>query len=321
MRRHIPHATGLEGYRSPARPHSDFDPLTASAGSLLRQGLPRRPDPEQEPGLSRIWQRAFARPLAYVRADFAIDPWLSGRHPLRGKGTEFGLNNWAGAVMRAGQPFSWVFAEWTVPVVPKKGVWDDTVTIGFWVGIDGRTEGDNQVLQAGVAVTMHTEWVWHWWGPWREVMVDWRAWTEWFVDGIESSSSVTVPNFPVQPGDTVGFIVCAPRPDSPAWVNVLNSSTGYHTAIAVPTPVLDSGVPVTLQGDSVEWIVEFVEPATPYIPPFDPVTFRDCWAGRHWSSVGDLGSAFQMNVMGPGGDVTEVQIVQPHTTTVRRIGG
>jgi hypothetical protein len=316
MSRNVRQANGLDRYRSYDRPTEGFDPLTAPDELLLRHGLPRRPDPNREPELARIWERTFARPLRYTKADLAIDPWLTGRNPLQDKNSEFGPNNWAGANVRAGNPFSWVFADWVIPNVREKGVFDDTVTIGFWVGIDGVTIGDDQLLQAGVAVTMHTKWLW-----WPHVVVEWRAWTEWWVKGVQSDP-VYVTNFPVKPGDTVSFIVCAPQPDSPAWVNIVNATPGHgqHVSVGVPTPEDANGVPVTLQGDSVEWILEVVEPALPNFPQFDPITFNDCWAGKP-NGIVDLGNESEMNIVGASGDLTEVQIVQPHTAIVRRKGG
>jgi hypothetical protein len=285
---------------------------------LLRHGLPRRPDPEREPELARIWKRTFGRPLTYVKAELEIDPRLSDRNALEDKDPEFGPKNWAGAVERVGQPFSWVFAQWVIPEVRKKGVWADDVVVGFWVGIDGFTMGDDQVLQAGVSVEMHTKWL-GWWPPWPHVVVDWRAWTEWWVEGVESSYAVDLPNFPVKPGDTIAFIVCAPQNGSDAWVNILNLSTGQHTSVGVPTPERE-GEPITLQGDSVEWIVEVVKPAAPNLPRFEPATFDECVAGGPHSFV-DLLNAFEQNITGPSGDLTEVHIVQPRTAIVRRKGG
>jgi Peptidase A4 family len=315
MSRNSRESHGLDRHRGYDPPPAGFDPLVAPDELLLRHGLPRRPDPQREPGLARLWERAFGRPLTFVKAKLEIDRRLRDRNPLQGKDAEFGPNNWAAAVVRAGGPFSWVFAEWVIPEVPKKGVFADDVTIGFWVGLDGVTMGDDQVLQAGVRVTMHTQW-WFW----PHVVVDWKAWTEWWVKGIESTDPVYLANFPVKPGDTVSFLVCAPRPDSLAWVNILNTSTGQHTTVDVPTPVGNDGVPVTLQGDSAEWAVEVVEPAAPNLPQFDPITFDDCWAGHGeptFSAVG-LSSADELNIAGPSGDLTDVQIVPPHTASVRR---
>ena len=102
MSRNVRQANGLDRYRSYDRPPEGFDPLTAPDELLLRHGLPRRPDPNREPELARIWERTFARPLRYSKADLAIDPWLSGRNPLQDKDSEFGPNNWAGATVRAG---------------------------------------------------------------------------------------------------------------------------------------------------------------------------------------------------------------------------
>ena len=136
------------------------------------------------------------------------------------------------------------------------------------------------------------------------------------------SDPVYVANFPVKPGDTVSFLVCAPQPDSPAWVNIVNATPGHgqHTSVGVPTPEDANGVPVTLQGDSVEWILEVVEPALPNFPQFDAITFNDCWAGKP-NGIVDLGNESEVNIVGASGDLTEVQIVQPHTAIVRRKGG
>ena len=309
-------ANGLESHRSYDPPPAGFDPLNAPDELLLRHSLPRRPEPKREPELARIWERAFGRPLTYVKAEFAIDQDLRRRNPLQVKDPEFGPNNWAAAIVRAGGPFSWVFAEWVIPEVPQIGLFASDVTIGFWVGIDGVTIGDDQVLQAGVRVTMRTELPWP-----PHVVVDWKAFSEWWVKGVPSSYPVYLPNFPVKPGDTVSFVVCAPQPGSPAWVNILNASTGWHTAFDVPTPVGSDGELVTLQGDSVEWVVEVVEPAAPNLPQFDPITFNDCWAGHGEpaSSVVDLTNADGVNIAGPAGDLTAVRIVPPHTATVHRI--
>ena len=308
--------TRFELHRGHDPPPAGFDPLAASDRDLLRYGLPRRPDAEREPELARIWERAFSSPLTYARASLAIDKELRNRNPLQEKDATFGSNNWAGAVVRAGAPFSWVFAEWVVPGVPTKSIFDDTVTIGFWVGIDGVTVGDDQVLQAGVAVTMETHWLV---GPfvWPHVEVRWRVWTEWWVKDLESSGPVYLTNFPVKPGDLVSFLVCAPQSESGAWVNILNSSTGQHTSVDVPTPMRDGGEPVTLEGDSVEWIVEVVEPAAPNIPAFNPITFRDCLAGTQ-DGIADFGNADTVNIIGDNGDLTNVRLWQPHTVIVRR---
>src|SRR6266480_1503260 len=51
--------------RTYKRPPSDFDPRTASDAVLVRHGLPRRPSAGGEPGLARIWERLFARPVTF----------------------------------------------------------------------------------------------------------------------------------------------------------------------------------------------------------------------------------------------------------------
>ena len=143
---------GLHLYRSFETPPADFDPNTAPDAVLLRYGLPRRPDPEKEPQLARAWKRAFSRPVTHIKAKLAVDPVLSGRDPLRNKDPEFGVGAWAGAIVRQGEPFRWVFAEWVIPEVPaERSWWGDDPYVGFWVGIDGWVMGNDQVVQAGVA--------------------------------------------------------------------------------------------------------------------------------------------------------------------------
>jgi hypothetical protein len=80
-------------------PPESFDPHTAPPELLRRHGLPRRPDPETEPELARLFKRAFVRPARYVKAELAIDPVMSRRDPLRGQDPDFGPSGWGGVAV------------------------------------------------------------------------------------------------------------------------------------------------------------------------------------------------------------------------------
>ena len=56
-------------YRTFDPPPEGFDPHTASDASLLRHGLPRRPDPATRPRLARLWGEALSRRTTFVKAE------------------------------------------------------------------------------------------------------------------------------------------------------------------------------------------------------------------------------------------------------------
>jgi len=60
-------------------PPADFDPNTADARVLRKYGIPRRPDPEKEPYLRRIWDRTFASKPRFIKAEVAVDHVMSKR--------------------------------------------------------------------------------------------------------------------------------------------------------------------------------------------------------------------------------------------------
>lgn len=64
----------LSRMRSYDPPPIGFDPRTASEDLLRHHGLPRRPDPNKEPDLAKIWELAFSRPLTFIKAELAINP-------------------------------------------------------------------------------------------------------------------------------------------------------------------------------------------------------------------------------------------------------
>ena len=126
----------LQLYKTYDPPPKDFDPRTASDTLLSRYHIPRRPDPEREPKLARMWSRAFAHPPNFVKAELSIDPVMSKRNPLRRKGPAFSPSGWGGVVVETvtvGPPATFVTANWVVPRVVSLPFFQ-TANIGFWVG-------------------------------------------------------------------------------------------------------------------------------------------------------------------------------------------
>jgi hypothetical protein len=313
MKRGARHPERLGRYRSYDPPPAGFDPHTMPDAVLLRHGLPRRPDPEREPDLARIWKRLFARPLTYLKAELEVDAVMSNRNPVLPDDPDPSKSIWAGAINAQGAPFKWVFAEWVIPeVTGDKHFWESNSAVGFWVGMDGapgvNSGNQQQVLQAGIAVVLSTSWRW----GWPHSVIGYWAWTQWWVpdSNPNQKDAATILNFPVEPGQTVSFLVCAPQTGDVASVFVANASTGYGTSVRIDPP---GGI--TSQGTSAEWIVEMVN-GSPVLLQFNPVTFNDCWSGKQYGNVNDLMGAFRSDITINGKDLTDAKIMQPDSVVV-----
>jgi hypothetical protein len=303
----------LNLYRTYNPPPKGFDPRTASDKLLRRHGVPRRPDPEREPKLSRLWRRAFARQPTFIKAELAINPVMSGRNPLRARGPAFDFTNWAGVVVEsaklglgANEPAAMVCAYWVMPEIVPYAPFAGVFPVGFWVGLDGFN--NEQVLQAGIAaivapsgpIDINTGLVSSW-------SVNWFAWTEWFTQEFQDPA-VEVSNFPVGPGNTVFFVVCAPEPDS-GYVSMVNFSTGHATNINIKArPGISS------EGASAEWIVEAT---IPVLPNFNPVTFSGCIAGTEHDLFDLAPDGFVTNITDQRGvALTQTHIASPSTAVI-----
>jgi Peptidase A4 family len=260
-------------------PPKDFDPATASARSLAQFGLPRRPDPKTEPGLRKLWDRAFARKPTIVQARLVEDKVWHSRPRKAWKKEQFGLaGNWAGAVVEVAsldlnppEPANVVFAEWTVPAINPKPAETGTQIVGFWVGLGGY--GTNNLLQAGTAATITGSSVKYW------------AWTEWVPAGY------VVDNLAVEAGDVVSVLVCAPESDH-GYVSMMN----HRTNIAISVGVSDPQGTTPYDGSSVEWIVEAIETE---MPNFGSVAFTQVTAGTQHHTI-NLSHAFTVNTVSGG---------------------
>jgi len=256
------------GMRACEPPPDGFDPHTAPQEVLRRHGLPRRPDPDREPGLARLWKRALVRPPTFIKAELAADQLMSGRDPRRRRrpavDAQNGLNwadPWAGTTRELGVGTSYAVpatcALTTLHVPHAANVTPgQTVAIGCWVGIDSGSD----ILQAGITAQVDPPDFLGLGGG-----VKYYAWTEWWMD-----NSVKVRNFPVSAGEEVLVQVSVDQPNL-GYAYFHNLSTGLATSVAIPAP---SGV--TANGGNVEWIVEVV---TEYLPQFNSVLFENCWAG------------------------------------------
>jgi hypothetical protein len=260
-------------------PPKDFDPVTASAKALAQFGLPRRPDPNTEPGLRKLWDRAFARKPTFVKANMVEDKVWHSRPRHAWKKGQFGLEgNWAGAVVQVAslglsppEPANMVFAEWTVPTIRTTPAEPGTQIVGFWVGLGGYNTG--QLLQAGTAATMTGASVSYW------------AWTEWFPAGYK------VDNLEIKAGDIVSVLVCAPETDH-GFVSMMNQRTNQAICVGVSDP----GGTTPYDGSTVEWIIEAIDTE---MPNFGNVKFTQVTAGTQHHTI-DLSHGFTLNTVSGG---------------------
>ncbi len=274
----------LSRMRSYDPPPIGFDPRTASEELLRRHGLPRRPDPNREPDLAKMWELAFSRPLTFIKAELAINAAIKRSDSQRRRSAVFGPTGWAGAVRQQrpyhdsfdgdpriisvlgqpksdySQPATAAFTQFQVPQVrPPQVPQDDTTRVGFWVGLDGY--GDDGPLQAGIQAIVSGK------------NVTYSAWFEWVTAAIpDTAQGATVVNLPVGPRDAVFVAVSTVRPDC-GLASIVNIETGYATTVGIQAPPN-----VKSLGATAEWIVEVpvTEPPSRYLPYFTPVIFTGC---------------------------------------------
>jgi len=292
-------------------PPEGFNPQSAAANLLERYGFPRRPSAEKEPQLMRLWRRAFARAprLKMIKAELAVDPIMSRRDPLRNRDPigklepDFSPSGWGGVIVPTAslgfspyEPANTVFAEWVVPeVFPVAGDPSTSLTVGFWVGLDGSDPSSYELLQAGTAATITGNNVNYW------------AWTEWYTSQYKDPA-VQVTNFAIQPGDLVSFLVCSAQPNQ-GFVSMMNYRTQQATSVGIT-----ARPGITSVGARAEWIVEGISAD---LPDFAPAVFTNITAGtqHHSFSLSPDGSI--TNITGSNGDsLTQAFIVSPTNALV-----
>jgi hypothetical protein len=145
---------------------------------------------------------------------------------------------WAGAsIARTGdETLNLVFSRWTVPSPYPSAPADGLYEAIAWIGLDG--VGGN-VLQAGTGqLAQVTN---------GQRAVNCYAWFEWYPGFQQVISS---DDFPLNPGELVSCLLCAPTPTSAIFA-IANLSTGIATSVGLQAPP-----GVALQGENAQWIVE-----------------------------------------------------------------
>jgi len=282
FRKKVPYtltSTNLTGaFASPAPP-DNFDPNTASAADLVKNGvLWRRPAASDNPALQQAWQTVFSRKwLAKNRIVPALDPQVGKTHilkqaPRKLSDQSFLGGAWSGAGTFTGGPWTTVIGYWKVPTVSKpsepqglEGGWNSS----SWLGIDGMdfTIVSDDVLQAGVQQVVNSSGT-----------PSYVAWFEWYAPPQPNSPSyiwqTNITNFPVAPGDQM---YCSVQyvGTTAGTIYLANERTGQHFSITLAPPP-----GATFKGNTVEWIMEAPDGGEPEssLPAFTPVNFTSAMA-------------------------------------------
>lgn len=248
--------TNLPGTVVYPQPPAGFDPLTASDAALAQYGFPARPDAQSAPEAYAHWQKLVTTPQSRItnpklqRTTIYNGPAqnLSAGETLENGAIAATSDNWSGYVVdRANGTFkvnnAYVYAEWVVPIAQQafgvcNGGSDYSVQ---WVGIDGISvagyPSSGDVLQAGTEADAHCS------GSTRSTF--YSAWWEWF------PFSETRISLSTNPGDLIGVEVWYTTAAPHGHAYLLNQTAQQSTTIGFNPP---SGT--TLDGNSVEWIVE-----------------------------------------------------------------
>jgi peptidase A4-like protein len=277
-------------------PPSDFDPLTASPGDLVRYGHPPRPD---DPKLLARYHSFFTRlkgKTRYIEPAFKVDTTKTThiQPPKATAGTTAGTEtsgNWSGGVVYAptGQSFKWVQGDWVCP-----NVYAPTQNQAYynvnWIGIDGDGSGD--VCQAGMVceVTNNSRTI--------------NPWHEWY-----PSSWVNITNLTILPGDLISMLICtAGAGSTSATIYFGNVSSGLTTSYTITAPT-----GTKLVGNSAEWIVETpgINGQTAQMPDYGEVFFSTCQAGLTNGSTVNGGTGNNINLVQGGNTLSTGTLITP----------
>jgi|SRR5579859_4085603 len=288
-------------------PPDGFDPLKADDRALLAHGYPSRPE---DPVLVERWERVLSRPVQWIRPTFRHMPYKRRRLPQATVGAAHGTETsdiWSGAVVHApaGDRFTWIEAEWTVPnafpptgAVP--GVWYSAST---WIGIDG-IDGSRDVLQAGCDSDVMT-----FIGTQRQL----NPWWEWYPAG-----SFWISNLPVAQGDTMDGLICVhPGSVTSATIYLLNITSRVGASFQATAPP-----GTTLAGNSAEWVVERLEidSNTPELARYGDVYFAAAYAGTAAGTQMDASVGNVIDMIDSGYTISTGQIEAPALVQVRYTG-
>lgn len=253
-----------------APPPSGFDPRKASARDLAGLGLPARPD---DPRLLAHWEQAFARPITMVeprfrkleRARRRLPPALAvPALPALPPPTRTNYIGGATATSTAAQgDVRWIEGTFVLPdTYLPLGAASSEYPFSTWIGIFG----DDSASSLLAGWESYVYWSGH------DVQRSSYVWWAWY-----PGETQYVSNFPAQPGDTLGCVVCLDLGSHVrARLTFNNISTSQATTFAVTAP---AGYELT--GNTAGWLVnnDVVDFEGPFIARFGEMYVDECNAG------------------------------------------
>ena len=313
-------STNLKGAFAVPAPPDTFNPKTASAADLVKNGiLLRRPTASDPAELTAAWNQVFS--LQWLAKDRIVPQSVPqvGKTHLAGKlrresNSSWVGNAWSGGVIDTG---SWtsVLGYWVIPSVSKpseaqgtEGGWNSS----SWVGIDGWNDpsiSSNDVLQAGIQQVVNSS-----------GHASYVAWYEWYAPPQSNSPGyvwqTNIPNFPVSPGQTVYCSVQYVSGKS-GYISFGNEATGQHFAITLAPPP-----GANFKGNTIEWIMESPDGGEPTsaLPKFSPVQFTSAIGCGPNNVVGNPQNGDTVNVQTPSGKTITSVALASFGVTVDFIG-
>lgn len=231
----------------PLTPPANFDPVGASDAQLEAYGFPPRPDAATAPGEYAVWKNIVTLPARRIAPQLQATTVANGPAKItaiKQGTTAYGATspNWSGyAINDFNNPFAkantYVYGSYIVPTAQQAfGTCSSSeVYSSQWIGIDGLNSSD--VFQAGSEADASCS---------AGVTTAYYApWYEWY-----PNDEVRITNFPVSPGDLIALYIWDST-TTKGHFYMVDETTNSYTTLAFTAP---HGT--TLQGNSVEWILE-----------------------------------------------------------------
>jgi len=268
------------------QPPEGFNPLTARPEDLARYGIPPKPDPDQQPALTRFWTEMYSLPLVFV-----APPSLESILPRMRREASL---NWSGAYITPhnGQQFTEVHATWETPVVAAPAGMPGSAEYrsSIWIGLDGqRRYFESSLPQLGTAQFVNAP----------VTAPPFHTWCQWW---LRDNPQTYVPAI-LSVGVALGQRVMASlRVLNETQVHgiIENRTTGAILPFTMDAPTdTASGMQLKVSGATAEWIVERPadEAGEPYeLPDYRTVYFTNCCALSAEMPIG--------GVPGPGREQT-----------------
>jgi peptidase A4-like protein len=263
-----------ERYHREGKPTLDVvpgDPRGLSDQDIQARHYPPRPDAQANPDQYAAWQQLVTSGPTLIAPHGVVDH--ERVHSLSRTS-----DNWSGYVITSptSQPiYSWVYGNWAVPRAYAESGFSSWDHSSFWVGIDGY--GSNDVVQDGTDQnTLTFFWV---------QSSSYDGWVEWY-----PQSSISISNFPVNPGDRVHFWTLAKdaagnytSTPNTGWFYMWNQTQNVYLYYTIGIP---SGA--VFSGHQAEWIMErpTVLGSTSSLADYNFAQMNgalayDLWGGRH----------------------------------------